>query len=546
MVFVKKTITEKALVKSIPKRKQQKQARKIQKATSKRKKNHSLGKRLTPEEKKRRSQQLIERKEFKQKRRLLNKEKEETAKIKHINSTLLSIFNLEGLDLLAKKIGFIKRGGEITAFSFVYIVSFGFFGNGEIALTYLVAGLWTHFKVIVTPQALSKRINSKTSSKFLKAVLQELLGVQIKIGLKNQFSELSSMFSGIYLQDSTQVSLNEELSEHFQGSGGGASKSAFKLDFIYDIANFLVYGLKITKGTFHDTTNAKEILKFIKTGSLVIRDLGYFTIDCLKKIEAKKSYYLSRLSISTYIYLNKDDDEPLAIPEYLKKITTEGKDSASIKVYVGKLEKLETRLVAEKVPKKVIDQRAARYKKEYKKIPCEYYLDWSGFSIFITNIPEVMFSNKMIVLLYKIRWQIELVFKNLKTNIEIDIMKGTNKNRIESLIYGKLITVVVTFIIHNYSAHLAEDKEVSGDKLTKLLMSDNRLRDAVIRNDLSMLLIDLGYDVILICKQKRKRETTCRSIKEALKDENPGKTKIQPQRINVELYFDENQLQNVV
>ncbi|MBA3721204.1 MAG: hypothetical protein H0W88_02235 [Parachlamydiaceae bacterium] len=110
-----------------------------------------------------------------------------------------SIFTIELLDQIAKATGFIKRsGGEITAFSFMYIVSFGFFlGSGRIALTYLVAGLRTHFNVIITPQALSKRINSSSSVKFLKSILQKLISIQLDIGLKNFYSEIFPMFTGI-------------------------------------------------------------------------------------------------------------------------------------------------------------------------------------------------------------------------------------------------------------------------------------------------------------------------------------------------------------
>lgn len=525
-------------------RKEQKQARKIQRSTSKRKKHHFPRKKLTPEQKKRRSQLLTTQKEFKQKRKQLSKEIEETAEIKRIENALTKIFNLEELNLLARATGFIKRSGEITAISFVYIMSFGFFGNGEIALTYLVSGLYKHFKVVVTPQALSKRINNTSSPKFLQAVLRKILEIQIKIGLGNKFTDYCTQFNGIYLQDSSQISLNEKLSEHFKGFGGGASTAALKLDFIYDITKFLVYGIKMTSSTVNDQRNAKEILKYIKTKSLIIRDLGYFTIDCLKKIQAKGAYYLSRLSICTHVYLNKDDKEPLAILDYLRKLHSEGKTSSNIKVYVGNTQRLETRLVAEKVPEHVSRQRAEKYRKKYKKPPSKYYLDWSGYSIFITNIPEEMFSGGVIIGLYKIRWQIELVFKSLKSNIEIDILKGTNKNRIESLVYGKIITLVVTFIIHNYTAHIAKEKEISGDKLTKFLMSDNRLRDAVIQNDISMLLIELGYEIKLVCKQKRKRKTTLETTKEAFELENSRRSILNLTEVITETNFDYKQSQS--
>lgn len=502
--------------------KQQKQARKIQqeqRQIAKRKKNLAKWRKLTSIQKEERCKKLAERKIFKANRKKLNKEKNETERIKKIDSTLFSIFNLDILNKLAKETGFIKRtGGEITAFAFMYIVSFGFLGNGAIALNYLVAGLSEHFNIIVTPQALSKRINNPYATKFLKSVFQKLLGIQIKLGLKNQFSEKFSMFTGIYLQDSSQIEVNEELSEHFKGPGGGASSSGIKLDFIYDIANCLIHAIKLSGATVNDQTNSKEILKCLKLGSLVIRDLGYFTIDSLRKI-AECGFYLTRLSISTNIYLNQNDDKPLDVPKYLEKLKSEGKSSSNIKVYIGKLERFETRLVAEKVPQTVLTQRLQRFKKERKKTPSEYYTEWCGYSIFITNIVEEMFSGKMILELYKIRWQIELVFKNFKSNIQINILKGTNKHRITSLIYGKLITIVLIYILQNFVTNIAKDKEISGDKLTKLLISDNRLRHAIIQNSLSLLLIKLEQDIILVCKQNHKRKTTLYCLKELLEDE---------------------------
>ncbi len=514
--------------------KNQKQARKIQYKIKKGKKNYSRAKILPPEQKKKRSEQLARRRELKQKRKLLNKQKHETKTIQKIQEAMSSIFTIELLDQIAKATGFIKRsGGEITAFSFMYIVSFGFFGSGGIALTYLVAGLRTHFNVIITPQALSKRINSSSSVKFLKSILHKLISIQLDIGLKNSYSEIFPMFTGIYLQDSTHINLNEELSEDFKGLGGGASTSAIKLDFIYDVANFLIYGMKITSATTNDQSNSKDILKCIKAKSLIIRDLGYFTITVLEGIQNKCAYYISRLSISANIYLNKDDEEPLDLPKYLKKLQKEGKDSSNIKVYVGKIERFETRLVAEKVPKNVAKERTKRFKRDRKKEPSPYYKQWSGFTIFITNIPETTFSGKMIIELYKIRWQIELVFKNLKSNIEINILKGTNKNRIESLVYGRLITIVVMFMIQNFAANIAKDKEISGDKLVKMLKNNNQLQQAIINNDISMLLIILEHDIMLICKQKRNRKTTYESVEHVLKNEKPNKMSIIDPRICV-------------
>jgi len=472
---------------------------------------------LTEEQKKARTERFIKNKEM---RELSKLDKVESKNIKILQNALLSVFNSETLDHLAKRAGFIKRsGGQITAFAFIYILSFGFFGNGEIALIYLTAGLGKNFKIFVSPQALSKRINCKSGVDFIKETLQALMQAQLQVGLKNKFSKTFHMFTRINLEDSSQVSLNEMLTPHFMGSGGAASKSSIKINFIYDVANLFVLGIKITSGIVADRANALEILKYATLRSLNIRDLGFFIISALKKMETKGAFYLSRLSYSTHVYLNKNDEQPLNIPAFLEEQMKNSNKSVSVDVYIGKDERFKTRLVAESVPKKVIRQRQARYRKENKKEPSEYYTEWSGFSIFITNVPETMFSEEMIISLYKIRWQVELIFKNFKSNIDLDILKGTNKHRIESLVYGKLITIVTIFIIHNYAAHIANDKEVSEDKLTKWLDNDECLKQAIINNSLSELLIQLEFDIGIISKQKRTRKTTLDILEEQIQQE---------------------------
>lgn len=481
-------------------------------------------KKLTEEQKKARVERIIESNKKKEERKQLKTNAAESENANILKNALYSIFNQDALHNLAKSTGFIKRtGGEITAIAFIYTLSFGFFGNGQIALIFLTASLSNIFKIFVTPQALSKRINSKAGVDFLKKTLQELMRAQLKVRLKNTLSKTFYMFLSINLEDSSQVSLNEMLTPHFMGSGGGASKSSLKLNFIYDIANLVVWGIKITSGVVSDQANAVELLKYVTLGSLNIRDLGYFVISALKKIETAGAFYLSRLSITTNVYFNKNDTQPLNILEFLEKQMKNGNKSMSLDVFIGKNERFKTRLVAELVPKIVSRQRKARYKKENKIEPSAYYTEWCGFSIFITNIPATMFSGAMIIELYKIRWQVELTFKNFKSNIELDVLRGTNKHRIESLVYGRLITIVTIFIIHNYAAHIAQEREVSGDKLTKWLDNDQRLKEAVIENRLLELLTLLELDIVIVSKQKRTRKTTVDQLKERFQNENTGK-----------------------
>ncbi len=477
------------------------------------------GKKLTQEEKKIRSEKLKKRIEEKKK----NKELEnKITQNEAFNKIIYSCFESEGLMSLAKKVGFIKRSSaEITAFAFVYIMSFGFVGWGTISLDCLTSSLAKLFNVRITAQGLSKRINRKESAVFLEKVLFTLMNAQMKFKLKNKYEKIFNAFSAVAIEDSSQITLNEAMSGSYQGSGGGASKACVKLNFIFDIKSFVVLGVKKTSGIVSDTANCLEILKHVKFGMLIIRDLGYFSLESFKKIGEAGAFYISRLSMSVNVYLNEEDETPLNVIEYLEEMKKKKIKMIDIPVFLGK-GKLKSRMIAVGVPEKVVKQRKERYKKDNKKEASQLYMRWSGFSIFVSNIPANIITGEFIIVFYKIRWQIELIFKNFKSNLELDKLKGINRHRIDCLIYGKLIVILTSVGIHQFAVNIAKDKEVSGDKLTKWLKVENRFQRAVETGNFEELLASLEQEIHLVCKQKRTRKTTLEQIEALIEREQEG------------------------
>ncbi len=56
-----------------------------------------------------------------------------------------------------------------------------------------------------------------------------------------------------------------------------------------------------------------------------------------------------------------------------------------------------------------------------------------------------MLEGKNFRKLYCIRWQVELVFKNWKTNFRLDEITGVRPERIKCMIYAKLLLIFITF-----------------------------------------------------------------------------------------------------
>lgn len=253
-------------------------------------------------------------------------------------------------------------------------------------------------------------------------------------------------------------------------------------------------------------------MRATKKGALYIRDLGYFDLSIITEVMRKSAYLLTRLQKDVNIYLEEADDAPVNTNEFLKKGTENGNTIDQI-VYIGE-RRVSLRLIAEKVPEEVKNQRAKKYKSARKKEPTEDYITWSGFSVFLTNIPKEMFaSGNLIITIYKIRWKIELIFKRLKSIAKIDAITLGSRNSILCVIYSKLIGILMGEIVISYAASICnEDEELSEYKINDWLKQGDLLGNTVKRESWKELFIEMIKTFYLHCKDKRKKNKSLQSV----------------------------------
>ncbi len=88
----------------------------------------------------------------------------------------------------------------------------------------------------------------------------------------------------------------------------------------------------------------------------------------------------------------------------------------------------------------------------------------------VTNVPYALLPAGMVRFLYILRWQIELLFKQLKSILCIHQSHTKNANRLKCQIYGKLILAVILHRIHarvNNQIWKQARRELGFDKLYK-------------------------------------------------------------------------------
>lgn len=436
-----------------------------------------------------------------------------------LKEKIQELFNKEDLRMIARKTKFIQRSTNIVQpEDFLQLMTSASIDPKIVPLAGLCDKLRTlNPQANIAPQSLMERINREQASAYLKMILNNALGMGLRLIVEKIPLKLLETFNNIYLEDSTEFKLNEELCEHFKGTGGSAKKSMVKINFVYEVHGRAVQDIKITDRRIPDQEMAKRVFEIIKKGDLIIRDLGYFCSQALKTIITNKAFFLSRLPASTHIYLRKEDKTPIDIAKHFNKYFKK-KTIVDMEVYIS-AEKIPVRLVAYRAPKEVVDQRrmiANRNAQKRGQTMSEASRNRLDFSIFITNVSRDIWKAEVVGTIYTLRWQIELIFKEWKSSLKIYYIKGTHEHRVRCLLYGKLITIVVVNMIYSVLDWYAEailKLEVSLHKLMNWLLRESRLAQIMLKGLSSLILDSLTEEIERgnrgsLLKQKRKRRTT--------------------------------------
>jgi hypothetical protein len=440
--------------------------------------------------------------------------------IKQALNCLNKSFKKKDIEKLAREIGLIKRtSSKITGSDFLA----GFLASsclGSHSTLEKMTGMVTlsNHKIQISAQALMKRINTEVSVQFLKAVHSKLLKDQLKL-LPDIPAHLLAIFDKVLLEDSSSMILNEQLQEHFKGSGGRASKASVKLDVVYEWKSKKYEQIILTDQREADQILGLRIESLLTENSLVIRDLGYLRVDCLIKIIAKKAFFLSRLKVNTLIYLNKEDKQPTDIIEYFEKKFKDF-NCLDLEVYITS-EKLPVRLILYRAPQEVADKRrrlANETAKKQGRKPGKKSLKFMSYTVFITNVPKEIWKPEVVGTIYRIRWQIELIFKCWKSQLEIHYLKGINRERILCLLYAKLILILLANWVYTLAEFIGTvllKRIVSMFKVFGWVRDPNRVIK-LIQGTLEKWEVKSIIKTIAtsMCMQKRSRKTTSQIVYE--------------------------------
>lgn len=407
---------------------------------------------------------------------------------------------------LAKSVDFFKRVSKFSPTKFFDTLLYCASRSETCSLSQASTRVQDQISVSISKQGIDNRF-TKEAVDFVKGIFNNCL--------ENEFHKVIcpdffSFFNRVLVKDATRFAVPDRLKEFFKGTG---SKAGVSIQYEYDIKNGRTTDLTITDAKRCDLVDAKETLSKVLPGDLIIRDLGYFILALFSEFKKINAYFLSRLNVKCFVF-KEHQDTAISFKELYGKMKQTKISLLELSVTVGSKERLPVRLIVQLVPEDIYEKRIRKIEEQNKKSGYKTSDDYKSrcrFNLFITNVEEKNLPKEAVYKAYKIRWQIELMFKHWKSTCKIHNLQPMKYERFICLLYAKLILIIINLqLIRNFQGYYfqTENKLLSEDKCFKTLTKGFERMLQILKQESSISISELNKIAELFSKEhwKEKRK----------------------------------------
>lgn len=196
-----------------------------------------------------------------------------------------------------------------------------------------------------------------------------------------------------------------------------------------------------------DGRGSESLRRFARqSGDIEIGDRGYAKAADLAAVLQAGGDFIVRTGWGS-LGLRQPDGAPFDLFARLDRIPEHGIAEAALALALDRAgsELLPVRLIMLRLPEAAAERnrrRARRKSRKQGKTIKEKTLRAAGFVLLVTSLPPERFTPADILALYRLRWQIELVFKRLKSLLHLDALPAKDKELARAWIYAKLIAAL--------------------------------------------------------------------------------------------------------
>lgn len=241
-------------------------------------------------------------------------------------------------------------------------------------------------------------------------------------------SELLCVLAGVRLRmvDATVI------------SQPGSTGTDWRVHLSFDLGRMCLDGIEVT-----DAHGGESLARFApRTDEIFLADRGYCAARSLSSILLSHARLVVRINWHN-LPLKTQSGERLNLIAWLKTIQTTREQVVRVQTSQGDQP---LRLIAFPLPGPQAEQARQRVVKQArKKGKAVNPSTWlaAGFVLLVTNLPSHTWEAHRILYLYRLRWQIELHIKRLKSLLQLDHLRAQDPRLVQTYLLGKLLAALL-------------------------------------------------------------------------------------------------------
>ncbi|RZV06478.1 putative transposase [Natrinema hispanicum] len=361
-----------------------------------------------------------------------------------IERRLTTLFPSGALEDHAEAVGVIEREGKFQIPPLVWSFAFGFATGESRTLAAFRRSYNSTADESLSPGGYYQRLTP-----LLAEYLRDLVEYGLdEVAVPHTMTDKFDRFRDVMIADGTVLRLHQFLSDEFEGRK--EEQAGARLHLLHNPCDQTLERFSITDEKAHDSTE-------FNTGSwleqrLVLFDQAYFKYRRFALIDENDGYFVSRL---------KPDANPVITDELREwcghTIPLEGKQIHDV------VDDLHRKYIDVEVE---VEFKRGKYNgtrsqdtKQFRVVGVRNE-DTDDYHLYITNLTRKEFFPKDLATIYRCRWTVERLFRELKTQYKLDEFDTTKEHIVKILVYAALLSLLVSRELLALVTECAEDEAV--------------------------------------------------------------------------------------
>ena len=239
----------------------------------------------------------------------------------------------------------------------------------------------------------------------------------------------------------TQPGVRLRLMDGTRVSRPGSKGTDWVLHLSLDLGHLCLDGVEVT-----DAHSGETLARYpVQPGEIRVADRGYAYASSLGSVLADDGRLVVRINWQN-LPLERDDGSRVEIVRLLRdwppqQVVVE--HSLWLRTAQGRFA---MRLMLAALPQEAADRARQQVYKRYSKkgrTPDERTLLAAGFTLLLTNLPAETWPAQEVLALYRVRWQVELHIKRLKSVGHLDHLRAKDPHLAQVYLLGKLLAALL-------------------------------------------------------------------------------------------------------